>query len=74
MIEEDMNPYDLPDDDPALKLRITTRAPRNWIYANWTDPAMKGLQLYQYINNICVTFLSDFLGSKGVLYPPRKHT
>ena len=43
--EEDMNPYAFDDGHPAAKLQMTTRATRDWIYANRIDPAMKGLYL-----------------------------
>ena len=33
-LEEDINPYELGDADPAAKLQMTTRATRDWIHAN----------------------------------------
>ena len=43
--EEDRNPYDLDDEHPASKLQKTTRATRDWIYANRIDPTMEGIHL-----------------------------
>ncbi|KAF6227951.1 hypothetical protein HO133_007679 [Letharia lupina] len=43
--KEDENPYDVPDDHPAAKLQITTKAVKEWIFALRVDPVTKGVRL-----------------------------
>lgn len=43
--KEDENPYDVPDDHPAAKLQITTKAVKEWIFALRVDPVTKGVHL-----------------------------
>lgn len=43
----DLNPFDVPDDHPAAKLRLTQRAYRDWIQRAGVDPVTKGRHLAQ---------------------------
>lgn len=43
----DLNPYDVPDDHPAVKLRFTKRAYKDWIARVGFDPVTKGNHLAQ---------------------------
>ena len=42
---EDMDPFLLPDEHPAAKLRINKSATKDWILTRQISPAEKGVQL-----------------------------